>query len=127
MSNQVEGMEHVVLVLFENRSLDNLFGRLYEPGEGKSFDGVVGKDLSNPIPEWAEHKPEGNNASHTKSPRIWIRRVPIPARSIPIRTRSYSMFRTMLIGIRWLTRSRRRGTSHRPALRRIWKGSSLTT
>ncbi len=29
-------------------------GRLYRPGDGKTFDGVVGKDLSSPIPEWAE-------------------------------------------------------------------------
>jgi phospholipase C len=41
--------------MFENRSLDNLLGRLYEPGEVKSFEGVAGKDLSNPIPEWAAH------------------------------------------------------------------------
>ena len=26
-------MDHVVLVLFENRSFDNLLGRLYQPGE----------------------------------------------------------------------------------------------
>ena len=48
-------MDHVVLVLFENRSFDNLLGRLYTPGEVPSFEGVIGKDLSNPIPEWAEH------------------------------------------------------------------------
>ena len=30
-------------------------GRLYGPDDGKTFEGVVGKDLSNPIPEWAEH------------------------------------------------------------------------
>jgi len=48
-------LDHVVVVMFENRSFDNLLGRLYEPGEVASFDGVVGKDLSNPIPEWAEH------------------------------------------------------------------------
>jgi len=44
-----------VVVLFENRSLDNVLGHLYRPGDGKNFDGVIGKDLSNPIPEWAEH------------------------------------------------------------------------
>ena len=44
-----------MVVLFENRSLDNVLGRLYRPGDGKIFDGVIGKDLSNPIPEWAEH------------------------------------------------------------------------
>jgi len=51
-------MDHVVLVLFENRSFDNLLGRLYQPGEVPSFEGVIGKDLSNPIPEWAEHGAE---------------------------------------------------------------------
>jgi phospholipase C len=48
-------LDHVVVVVFENRSLDNLLGRLYGPEDGKTFDGVLGKDLSNPIPEWAEH------------------------------------------------------------------------
>ena len=48
-------LDHVIVVLFENRSLDNLLGRLYGPEDGKTFEGVVGKDLSNPIPSWAEH------------------------------------------------------------------------
>jgi phospholipase C len=51
-------MDHVVLVLFENRSLDNMLGHLYGPEDGKDFDGVIGKNLSNPIPEWAEHGAE---------------------------------------------------------------------
>lgn len=51
-------LDHVVVVLFENRSLDNLLGHLYGPGDGKTFEGVIGKDLSNPIPEWAEHGAE---------------------------------------------------------------------
>jgi len=45
----------VVVVLFENRSLDNVLGRLYRPGDDKTFEGVLGKGLSNPIPGWAEH------------------------------------------------------------------------
>jgi len=45
-------------VLFENRSLDNMLGHLYGPEDGKNFDGVIGKNLSNPIPEWAEHGAE---------------------------------------------------------------------
>jgi phospholipase C len=49
-------LDHVVVVVFENRSLDNLLGRLYGPQDGKTFDGVIGKDLANPIPEWAEHR-----------------------------------------------------------------------
>jgi phospholipase C len=48
-------LDHVIVVLFENRSLDNLLGTLYVPEDGKTFEGVVGKDLSNPIPSWAEH------------------------------------------------------------------------
>ena len=52
---QAHALDHVVVVLFENRSLDNVLGRLYGPDHGKTFEGVLGKDLSNPIPEWAEH------------------------------------------------------------------------
>ena len=48
-------LDHIVVVLFENRSLDNVLGHLYGSGDGKNFDGVIGKDLSNPIPAWAEH------------------------------------------------------------------------
>jgi phospholipase C len=48
-------VDHVVVLMFENRSFDNLLGRLYEPGEVASFEGVLGKELSNPIPTWAEH------------------------------------------------------------------------
>jgi phospholipase C len=48
-------LDHVVVVVFENRSLDNVLGRLYGPGDGKTFEGVTGKDLTNPIPDWAEH------------------------------------------------------------------------
>jgi phospholipase C len=46
-------IDHVVVIMFENRSFDNLLGRLYEPGEVASFEGVSGRDLSNPIPDWA--------------------------------------------------------------------------
>ena len=45
--------DHVVSVLFENRSFDNLLGRLYQPGEVASFEGAAGKVLSNPVPDWA--------------------------------------------------------------------------
>jgi phospholipase C len=48
-------LDHIVVVLFENRSFDNVLGHLYGPGDGKNFDGVMSKDLSNPIPGWAEH------------------------------------------------------------------------
>jgi phospholipase C len=47
-------IDHVVVVMFENRSFDNLLGRLYEPGEVASFAGVAGRELSNPIPASAD-------------------------------------------------------------------------
>ncbi len=53
--DRAHALDHVVVIMFENRTLDNLLGRLYQPGEVKSFEGVIGKDLSNPIPDWAEH------------------------------------------------------------------------
>ena len=52
--NRSDALDHVVVIMFENRSLDNLFGRLYQPGEVASFEGAAGRDLSNPVPEWAD-------------------------------------------------------------------------
>ncbi len=46
-------LDHVVVLMFENRSFDNLLGRLYQPGDVPAFEGVTGLDLTNPIPEWA--------------------------------------------------------------------------
>lgn len=51
-------LDNIVVVLFENRSFDNVLGHLYGPEDGKDFEGVIGKDLSNPIPAWAEHGAE---------------------------------------------------------------------
>lgn len=36
-------LDHVVVMMFENRSFDNLLGRLYEPGEVDAFEGVGGR------------------------------------------------------------------------------------
>jgi phospholipase C len=55
IAERERSLDHVVVIMFENRTFDNLLGRLYEPGEVNSFEGVIGKDLRNPIPEWAEH------------------------------------------------------------------------
>jgi phospholipase C len=50
-----QALDHVVVLMFENRSFDNVLGRLYQPGEVRAFEGVLGKQqLTNPIPEWAE-------------------------------------------------------------------------
>jgi len=57
-------MDHVVLVIFENRSFDNLLGRLYQPGQVPSFEGVLGRQLTNPVPAWAEHQPAGGAVAY---------------------------------------------------------------
>jgi phospholipase C len=57
-SNQLGRIEHVVVLMLENRSFDNLFGWLYDPANEPPFNrtapgyfaGVYGKDLSNPRP-----------------------------------------------------------------------------
>ena len=51
---------HVVVLMLENRSFDNLLGSLYAPSDlppGKSFEGLIGKNLSNPIPSGAPAPP----------------------------------------------------------------------
>jgi phospholipase C len=53
-------LDHVVVLMFENRSFDNLLGRLYQPGEVPSFEGVIGKDLANPVPDWAADRSGGD-------------------------------------------------------------------
>ena len=57
-------LDHVVVLMFENRSFDNLLGRLYQPGEVASFEGVLGKDLSNPVPDWAADRSGGADISY---------------------------------------------------------------
>ena len=58
-------LDHIVVVLFENRSLDNVLGHLYGPADGKNVDGVIGKDLTNPIPGWAERGADRKVVPHT--------------------------------------------------------------
>jgi phospholipase C len=57
-------LDHVVVVMFENRSFDNLLGRLYQPGEVPAFEGVLGTDLTNPIPAWAADRGTGDGTAH---------------------------------------------------------------
>ena len=40
-ATRANALDHVVVLLFENRSLDNVLGRLYGPGDGKAFEGSV--------------------------------------------------------------------------------------
>ena len=43
-------MDHMVVIMFENRSFDNVLGYLYQADEAPTFEGLTGKNLSNPIP-----------------------------------------------------------------------------
>jgi phospholipase C len=63
--DRAKALDHVVVIMFENRSFDNLLGRLYAPGEVASFNGVVGKNLQNPIPDWAEHGSERKSVPYS--------------------------------------------------------------
>jgi phospholipase C len=112
-------MDHVVLVLFENRSFDNLLGRLYQPGEVPAFDGVIGKDLRNPIPAWAEHG-ASSAPSLTTSQRAWTRPTPTPARSTRTRTPSCSTSSTRPTASgtrpRWWRRSTRLSPGQAPTM-----------
>jgi phospholipase C len=56
--NQLGNIEHVVVLMLENRSFDNILGYLYDPNNPPpfnttppaNFEGVSGKNLSNPGP-----------------------------------------------------------------------------
>ncbi|MDG6898136.1 MAG: hypothetical protein JRN24_00215, partial [Nitrososphaerota archaeon] len=49
-NDRSHALDHLVVIMFENRSFDNLLGYLYQPGEVPSFEGILGRDLSNSIP-----------------------------------------------------------------------------
>ncbi len=54
---QLDRINHVVVLMMENRSFDNVLGWLYDPANvprGQSFEGVSGKKLCNPLPGGGE-------------------------------------------------------------------------
>src|SRR5690242_556165 len=59
MANRLSEIKHIVVLMLENRSFDNILGWLYDPHNappfdqvprGQSFEGVSGKNLTNPLP-----------------------------------------------------------------------------
>lgn len=65
--------EHLVVLMFENRSFDNLLGHLYPPGalpDGERFDGIVNSRYANPSPGGpvAAHVYEGATDRIMRSP-----------------------------------------------------------
>src|SRR4030065_2937024 len=79
MPSSLDKIKHIVVLMLENRSFDSMVGWLYDPANappfdkvppGQSFNGLSGKDLSNPIPADArgsEHRvlPGGRGADST--------------------------------------------------------------
>ena len=58
INNSLDKIEHIVVLMLENRSFDNLLGWLYDPANDEpfnvvppDFDGLYGKDLSNRTPD----------------------------------------------------------------------------
>ncbi|MEZ4689293.1 MAG: twin-arginine translocation signal domain-containing protein [Ignavibacteria bacterium] len=46
------GFEHLVVLMFENRSFDNILGHLYPPDkvpDGQNFNGIANGSYSNPF------------------------------------------------------------------------------
>ena len=65
--------DHVVSVMFENRTFDNLLGRLYQPGEVLSFEGVIGKYTGH-VPDLDPKTATGQQADdymNDRTARIW--------------------------------------------------------
>lgn len=54
----LDTFDHVVVLMLENRSFDNLLGNLYPKGdpifkEGKKFEGLQNTDINMPVPDYA--------------------------------------------------------------------------
>ena len=55
MQSNLQKIDHVVVLMLENRSFDNMLGWLMHSDRGKQkVNGVAGKELSNPIPAFAK-------------------------------------------------------------------------
>lgn len=69
MSFPLDKIDHIVVLMLENRSFDNMLGWLYDSNNqppydrvppGQTFEGVSGKNLSNPIPAYAHDAARGS-------------------------------------------------------------------
>jgi hypothetical protein len=75
-----DALDHVVVVMFENRSFDNLLGRLYQPGEVASFEGSSARVSATRFRNGRSTAPTGVR-SLTGSRRTWTRRTRTRARN----------------------------------------------
>lgn len=64
VANNLDKFQHVVVLMMENRSFDNMLGYLYTPENpppnNQSFEGVGYHNLSNPIPNYVDSSFVGN-------------------------------------------------------------------
>jgi phospholipase C len=71
-TNVLDTFDHVVVLMLENRSFDNLLGYLYSQEypvpPGNQFEGVDGKNLSNPIP--SAYQFTGKNGERVTEVRV---------------------------------------------------------
>lgn len=67
----LDKFDYIVVLMLENRSFDNVLGYLYTPENpppyGQTFDGVAGKNLSQPIPSYADSAFVGSVPVHKDS------------------------------------------------------------
>ncbi|MFW0739265.1 alkaline phosphatase family protein [Flavobacterium sp. T12S277] len=74
--NGLDTFDHIVVLMLENRSFDNLLGYLYEQNEvpdGKSFEGLYNPevDYANPIPGRAISPPGETSISPSRAADYW--------------------------------------------------------
>ncbi len=98
-SNQLDNFDHVVVLMLENRSFDNLLGSLYKPGDikdgfplGKKFAGLLfDGPHGNPIPKKSQGK--HGHTIYPKRARDYFQPYPDPGEFYPhINTQLYGQF-----------------------------------
>ncbi|MCB9136533.1 MAG: phosphoesterase [Anaerolineales bacterium] len=74
MSHPLDKIDHIVVLMLENRSFDNMLGFLYTPEEAPDFDGATGQNLSNPIPP----KPTARKTAPSRIASVSLTPIPTP-------------------------------------------------
>ncbi len=95
MGENLKQFEHLVVLMMENHSFDNMLGYLYKPEDGKNFEGVSGHTppLSNPVPSDAEPSPESDGRVTVGKGRNMNDPCPDPGEEYPyINTQIYGGF-----------------------------------
>lgn len=94
MKDMLDSFDHVVVVMLENRSFDNILGGLYSNGVpaeaplGKTFngifkDGVIKPDLTNPIPTDAPDNPDKKTEIAVSLTSNYFQPFPDPGETYP--------------------------------------------